>query len=122
MAETRISEDVTITGDLKCRGPIEVWGTIHGDIVAARLTIMIGGRVEGNIEADELLVCGEHSGTATCSTVAISEDAVVRSTIISKKLACEAGATISGRFEVIGEAPRSGSEQPRPLSVAAEVA
>jgi cytoskeletal protein CcmA (bactofilin family) len=122
MAGTRISEDLTITGDLSCRGPIEVWGRIDGDVVAARLAIMSGGRVEGNIEADELLVRGEHRGTATCSSIAISEEAVVHSVITAKSLACEAGATICGTFEVIGEAPPSRSAQPRPRSESAEVA
>lgn len=103
MSGTRIAEDVTIEGDLICSGPLEVWGTIDGGVVAARLEIMTGGRVEGSVEADELVIRGEHAGSATCSAVMISADATVRSTITAKTLACEAGATISGAFQVIGE-------------------
>lgn len=112
MAATRISEDVTIEGDLSCPGPVEVWGRIDGDVVAAKLAIMTGGRIDGNIEADELLVRGEHTGTATCSSVEIFEAAVVTATITSKTLACEAGATISGKFEIIGESRTPGAARP----------
>lgn len=122
MSGTRISEDVTIEGDLSCAGPLEIWGKIDGDVVAARLEIMSGGRVEGNIEADELLVRGEHVGTATCSSVHIFEEATVRATLVSKTLACEAGATISGRFEIIGNAPLPASARSGPPSSSAEVA
>ena len=107
MAGTRISEDVTIDGDLSCSGALEVWGRIDGNVVAARLEIMTGGRIEGNIDAEELVVRGEHTGSATCSSVQISADATVRSTITSATLACEPGATISGRLRVHGEAERA---------------
>jgi cytoskeletal protein CcmA (bactofilin family) len=103
MSGTRISEDMTIEGDLSCSGPLEVWGKIDGDVVAGKLEIMTGGRVEGTVEADELVVRGEHVGSAICSAVMISADAIVQSRITAKTLACEAGATISGNFQVAGE-------------------
>ena len=103
MSGTRISEDMTIKGNLSCSGPLEVWGKIDGDVVAAKLEIMTGGRVEGTVEADELVVRGEHVGSATCSAINISAGATVQSRITSKTLACEAGATISGNFQVTGE-------------------
>ena len=104
MSGTRISEDVTIEGDLSCSGPLEVWGRIDGDVVAAKLEIMTGGRVTGTVEADEFVVRGEHVGSAVCSAVSVSAEAIVNATITSKTLACEAGATISGKFQVNGDA------------------
>lgn len=103
MTSTRISEDMTIEGDLTGPGPLEVWGRIDGNVAAARLEIMNGGRVSGNVEAEELVVRGEHVGSAVCSAVKICAEAVVQSTITSKTLVCDHGATISGKFQVIGE-------------------
>ena len=114
MADSRISEDITITGDLTCEGPVELWGTIKGDIVAIRLEIMSGGRVEGNVELDELIIRGEHEGTATCSSIEVSAGAVLRSNISARTLACERGAKISGTIEIVGEEPQSGSGRPGP--------
>lgn len=105
MAGSRISEDITITGDLTCDGPVELWGTINGDVVAFRLEIMSGGRVEGNVEAEDLIVRGEHDGTATCTNMEVSAGAVLRSNISARTLACERGAMISGTIEIVGEEP-----------------
>lgn len=105
MSGSRISEDITITGDLTCDGPVEVWGRIKGDVVAYRLEIMRGGRVEGDVEAEELVVRGEHAGTATCTSLEVSAGAVLLSTISARSLSCERGARISGAMEIIGEDP-----------------
>ena len=110
MSGTRISEDVTIEGDVSCSGPLQVWGRIDGDVVAAKLEIMASGRVAGTVEADEFVVRGEHVGSAICSAVMISADAIVQSTITSKTLACEAGTTISGKLSIVGEDPAPAAE------------
>ena len=116
MAGSRISEDITITGDLTCEGPVELWGTIKGDIAAIRLEIMSGGRVEGNVEAEELIVHGEHDGAATCTSIEIYAGAVLRSNVTARSLACERGARISGNIEIVGEELLSGSGSPGPQS------
>lgn len=105
MTDSVISEDLLIEGDLICSGPLQVRGRVHGDVVAGRLEVMVGGRIEGTVEADEFIVRGEHVGSAVCSSVRISSGATVRATITSNVLACDSGATLSGRLSIIGEAP-----------------
>jgi len=103
MAGALISEELTIIGDLTCEGSIDVKGQIEGDIVAARLEILTDGQLTGSVEADELIIRGNYDGNATCSSVAISADATVHSDIVAKKLSCESGAKIAGKFEILGD-------------------
>ncbi len=57
-----LSSDLTITGNLKTTGDIQVEGTIEGDIRAHLLTVGEGATIKGEVIADDVVVNGRIVG------------------------------------------------------------
>ncbi len=103
MAGALISEELHIFGNLTCEGSIDVKGKIEGDVAAGKLEILSGGQLDGKVEAEEMVVHGDYTGNVTCASMSIHSDATVRSDIVAKRLSCESGANISGKFLISDE-------------------
>lgn len=95
--QTVISGDMTVSGDLNCRGTVVVGGRVFGDITAQTIVIQDGAHVEGAIEAQTVTIRGNVGGPVRAPTVTIGSTARVVGTITHHTLAIEPGAIVEGR-------------------------
>jgi cytoskeletal protein CcmA (bactofilin family) len=53
-----IGSGMSIVGNIECKGQAQVFGRIEGELRASDLLISDGARVEGNVIARNVTVCG----------------------------------------------------------------
>jgi cytoskeletal protein CcmA (bactofilin family) len=91
-----ISAEMTIHGDLKSPGDLQIEGTIVGEIEVGKLVIAEGGRVEGNIIAQNVRICGALNGSVRAGMVTLTATARVIGDIHHELLAIETGGQLEG--------------------------
>jgi cytoskeletal protein CcmA (bactofilin family) len=94
-----LSSDLTIVGNLKTSGDIQVEGTVEGDIRAHLLTVGEGATVKGEIVADDVVVNGRVVGRVRGLKVRLTSTARVEGDIIHKTIAIESGAHFEGSVQ-----------------------
>jgi cytoskeletal protein CcmA (bactofilin family) len=92
-----IADDITIEGNLRGDGELQVDGVIQGDVAVARLTIGEGGKIDGSVQADSAEVRGRVVGSITAKQVRLYASAHVDGDITHEQLTMEAGAFFQGR-------------------------
>lgn len=117
--ETIIGNESTVTGELNIKGTLRVDGIIEGDIFADWVIVgesgrihgnvksrgvVVGGRVEGNLEASEIVELkgkGEVTGEICTVKLAMSEGAVFDGRSTMKKAAQDADSEAKGKIKSI---------------------
>lgn len=94
-----LSPDLTVTGNLKTSGDIQVEGTVEGDIRAHLLTIGESATIKGEIVADDVVVNGRVIGRVRGLKVRLTSTARVEGDIIHKTIAIESGAHFEGSVQ-----------------------
>jgi cytoskeletal protein CcmA (bactofilin family) len=94
-----LSTDLTITGNMRTTGDIQVEGTVEGDIRAHLLTIGEGATVKGEVVADDVVVNGRIVGRVRGLKVRLTSTARVEGDIIHKTIAIESGAHFEGSVQ-----------------------
>ncbi|MFZ1728370.1 MAG: polymer-forming cytoskeletal protein [Albidovulum sp.] len=94
-----LSADLTITGNLKTSGDIQVEGTVDGDIRAHLLTVGESATIKGEIVADDVVVNGRVVGRVRGLKVRLTSTARVEGDIIHKTIAIESGAHFEGSVQ-----------------------
>ncbi|MCB2093479.1 MAG: polymer-forming cytoskeletal protein [Rhodobacteraceae bacterium] len=94
-----LSADLTITGNLKTTGDIQVEGTVEGDIRAHLLTVGESATIKGEIVADDVVVNGRVVGRVRGLKVRLTSTARVEGDIIHKTIAIESGAHFEGSVQ-----------------------
>ncbi|SFG21153.1 protein CcmA, bactofilin family [Palleronia marisminoris] len=111
-----LSADLTVKGNLKTTGDIQIEGNIEGDIRAHLLTVGEGAVVKGEVMADDVVVNGRVVGRVRGLKVRLTSTARVEGDIIHKTIAIESGAHFEGsvarRDDPLNN--NSGGQQPRP--------
>ena len=92
-----IADDISIEGNIRGDGELQVDGTVIGDVTIARLTIGESGRIDGSITADIAEVRGKVTGAITSKQVRLYASAQVDGDITHEQLTMEAGAYFQGR-------------------------
>lgn len=92
-----ISHDLSIVGDLKTDGEIQIDGKIEGNVTASTVTIAKSGTVHGEINAGEVVVHGSVKGQVFASRVELATTAQVDGDIENESLTLEEGASFTGR-------------------------
>jgi cytoskeletal protein CcmA (bactofilin family) len=92
-----IADDITIEGNLRGQGELQVDGTIRGDVSVTRLTIGESGQIEGAINAEVVDARGRVLGSITAKQVRLYASAHVDGDITHEQLTMEAGAFFEGR-------------------------
>jgi cytoskeletal protein CcmA (bactofilin family) len=105
-----LSSDLTIVGNLRTTGDVQVEGTVQGDIRAHLLTVGESANIEGEIVADDVVVTGKVTGRVRGLKVRLTSTARVEGDIIHKTIAIESGAHFEGSVQR-AEDPLSGGEQ-----------
>ena len=98
---TIISKDLTIEGEIKGSGLIEIEGKIKGTIKGNSVILREASQVEGTIIAKSLTVKGQFEGTINADSIIISSRARINGNIEYGSLSVEDGASIDGQFKKI---------------------
>ncbi|MBE0362689.1 hypothetical protein PULV_a0230 [Pseudoalteromonas ulvae UL12] len=91
-----ISADVTLEGEIKSAGAIQLDGTINGQIAVNHLTIGEQGQVIGTITAEEVVIKGRVTGSVTATSVILEKSAQVQGDIFHGTLSIATGAEVDG--------------------------
>ena len=99
VAASVLSADLTVVGNLRTTGDIQVEGTVEGDIRAHLLTVGESATVRGEIVADDIVVNGRVVGRVRGLKVRLTSTARVEGDIIHKTIAIESGAHFEGSVQ-----------------------
>ena len=94
-----LSTDLTIVGNLRTTGDIQVEGTVEGDIRAHLLTIGESATIKGEVVADDVVINGRIVGRVRGLKVRLTSTARVEGDIIHKTIAIESGAHFEGSVQ-----------------------
>jgi len=114
-----LSSDLTITGNLKTSGDLQVEGVVEGDIRAHLLTVGESATIKGEIVADDIVVNGRVIGRVRGLKVRLTSTARVEGDIIHKTIAIESGAHFEGSVQRQEDPLSQGGALPRPAAAAA---
>jgi cytoskeletal protein CcmA (bactofilin family) len=107
-AGSTIGSGMLITGSILCAGAVTVHGRVVGDIHAVQLVIAEGGRVDGEIKAQDVTIRGAFKGNLYGGNVKLQGTATVVGEVYNNSLAIEENAMFEGmarRLERSVEAP-----------------
>ena len=99
VAASVLSADLTVVGNLRTTGDIQVEGTVEGDIRAHLLTVGETATIRGEIVAEEVVVNGRVVGRVRGLKVRLTATARVEGDIIHKTIAIESGAHFEGSVQ-----------------------
>jgi cytoskeletal protein CcmA (bactofilin family) len=100
-AQSLISRDVKIKGDLICNGDIQIDGGVEGDVQSRSITIGEGADIRGTISGDTVRVHGSVNGQIKGNSVVLAKTAKVIGDVMHRTLAIEPGAFFEGRCSQI---------------------
>ena len=111
-----LSSDLTVTGNLKTSGDIQIEGTVEGDIRAHLLTVGETAMIKGEVIADDVVVNGRIVGRVRGLKVRLTSTARVEGDIIHKTIAIESGAHFEGSVQRADDPLATGAKTPLPTS------
>jgi cytoskeletal protein CcmA (bactofilin family) len=92
-----IGADLTVNGNLDCKGEVHIHGQVEGDIHAQRIVIGERARTTGNLVAEEVEVSGLVQGSVRGNTVTFRSSGRVEADVFHKSLTIEQGAFFEGK-------------------------
>jgi cytoskeletal protein CcmA (bactofilin family) len=98
-APSVLSSDLTILGNVRSSGDIQVEGTVEGDVRAQMLIVGESATVKGEVMAEEVVVHGRVVGRLRGLKVRLSASARCEGDIVHKTIAIESGAHIEGSVQ-----------------------
>jgi cytoskeletal protein CcmA (bactofilin family) len=132
MVPSIIGEDLSIKGNIACKGEIQVDGEIEGDIRCGSLLLGDKAKVTGSVAAEDVVVRGHLIGSITGLRITLQAQCHVEGDIFHQTLAIEQGAYFEGKSrrsdnplaeaKVSAPTPNSGSNSASSSSVASPVA
>ena len=122
-AASVLSSDITITGNVRSSGDIQIEGTIEGDIRAQTLIVGETATVKGEVVAEDVVVNGRVVGRLRGLKVRLANTARVEGDIVHKTIAIESGAHFEGSVQrqddPLSKGSNSSSAPQRPVAVTA---
>ncbi len=107
MAST-ITSELSIVGELKSDGDIEINGRVDGGISGRTVTIGERGHVKGTVMAESVRILGGIEGEIGAVNVALECTAIVNAHITYRTLSMESGAFFVGQVHGTGSDEPSG--------------
>ena len=98
-APSVLSSDITINGNVRSSGDIQIEGIVEGDIRAQTLIVGETATVKGEVMAEDVVVNGRVVGRLRGLKVRLSASARVEGDIIHKTIAIESGAHFEGSVQ-----------------------
>jgi len=96
-APSILGRDLTIIGEIRTDGDVQIDGRHEGNISAATITIGEQGAISGDIKAKAVYVRGKVTGKINASLVELAETANVQADIVQDKLTIANGAFFDGK-------------------------
>lgn len=95
---TLLAKDAEISGTLKTQGSLRIDGRVNGDLICSKLvTIGTTGYVEGNIQAENIIVAGRVKGSLVAKQkIHLESTAELHGDVTAGKLSIQEGAKIRG--------------------------
>jgi cytoskeletal protein CcmA (bactofilin family) len=97
MVPSIIGEDLTISGNVSCKGEIQLDGEIEGDIHCGSLLLGDKSQVMGGVVAEDIVVRGRVVGSIRGLRVTLQAQCHVEGDIFHQSLAIEQGAYFEGK-------------------------
>src|SRR5215831_10607703 len=91
-----IGSDMSIVGNIECKGPARVFGRIEGEMRASDLLIGDGAQVEGKVIAQAVTVCGRVKGTIRADRVKLQNGGAVEGDIFHRTLSIDENSQFEG--------------------------
>src|SRR5438445_7723773 len=91
-----IGSDMSIVGNIECKGPAQVFGRIEGEVRASDLQINDGAQVEGSVIAQNVTVCGRVKGTIRAVRVKLQSGGAVEGDIFHRSLSIDENSLFEG--------------------------
>jgi cytoskeletal protein CcmA (bactofilin family) len=109
-----VGRALRIRGTLDTLGEVHIFGHVVGRINAGKMVLGVGGYVEGDVVAKEVLLCGRFEGRIFAFNVTIAPSAVLKGRVFHHTITVAKEAQIEGRmpwrpinfFEKLGELPK----------------
>ncbi len=93
--ESFIGMGMEVVGSVDSAGVVSVAGTVHGNVNAARQVLVArGGKVDGDVRANEVVLDGEITGSIVAKRVEVQSSAVIRGEITTPNLVIHEGAVM----------------------------
>lgn len=112
-APSLISNNLTVTGNMKTEGEIQIDGSIEGDVHCGALTVGEKASITGEIVADRIIVHGTVSGRIRARQVQLATTAHVIGDVYHDTLAIEAGAFLEGHCKRNDSSGTAGKSEPK---------
>lgn len=96
-APSILGRDLTIIGEIRTDGDVQIDGRHEGNITAATITIGEQGAISGDIKAKAVYVRGKVTGKINASLVELADTANVQADITQDKLTIANGAFFDGK-------------------------
>jgi cytoskeletal protein CcmA (bactofilin family) len=95
---TLLAKDAEISGTLKTQGSLRIDGRVNGDLICAKMvTIGTTGSVDGNIQAESIIVAGRVKGSLIAKQkIHLESTAELYGDLSASKLSIQEGAKIRG--------------------------
>jgi cytoskeletal protein CcmA (bactofilin family) len=110
--ETIIGAGTRVAGKLAVDGTVRIDGLLEGDIEADWVVVGETGRIRGNTRTRGMVVGGEVDGNVVAAEIVeLKEKARVTGEIHAPRLAVSEGAVFDGRSRMAGEAESAGNPE-----------
>jgi cytoskeletal protein CcmA (bactofilin family) len=93
-----ISEGFEFIGTITSEGTLNIAGVVKGKITAKSVLIDVEGQVEGELNADQLMVKGKVIGDVTCQDLNVGPRAFMDGTISYQNIHIQRGGRVAGKF------------------------
>ena len=98
-----------------------IFGHVEGELQASTVVIAEGGKVEGDIVAEELTISGRVEGTIHANRVQLNSTAVVTGDIFHRSLAIEENTQFEGGSQRLKDAIDTSSNRNQPQTVSTDI-
>ncbi len=111
-----IASGMVVTGDVRCDGVLRVDGTLEGKVLGARqLVVTPGGRIHGEVVAEEIVVGGVIDGNVRASTrLELQGSAVVNGNIETRAFVVPEGGRVNGDIRMVSGSAERRSDSSAP--------
>jgi cytoskeletal protein CcmA (bactofilin family) len=110
-----IGTDLTIVGNLICKGEVQVDGIVEGDIQGSNVVVGENATVSGSISGDEVIVRGHVVGSVRGRRVMLQTTSQVEGDIYHQSISIEQGAMFEGKSRRTTEDPRTMVQKSEPI-------
>lgn len=96
-APSILGRDITIIGEIRTDGDLQIDGRHEGNITASSITVGEQGAISGEVKAKSIIIRGKVTGKINASLVELAETANVQADIVQDKLTISNGAFFDGK-------------------------